>query len=62
MPLAHWVYFIEEQGPQILLELMRVTARLPCCLATMETDLEVQGVILEEMQERDLHSPDGQDL
>jgi hypothetical protein len=34
MSLACWGCYVEEQRTCILLKIMGVTARLPCCLAT----------------------------
>jgi hypothetical protein len=33
--LACWGYFIEEQGPHVLLKIVGVTVRLPCYLAAL---------------------------
>jgi hypothetical protein len=39
MLLPCWGYFVEEQGPQILLEIVGVMACLPCCLTTLGVDV-----------------------
>jgi hypothetical protein len=35
MPLSCWSYFVEEQGPCILLKIVGVMARLPHYLAAL---------------------------
>jgi hypothetical protein len=35
VPLACWSYFVEEQVPHVLLEIVGVIARLPCYLVVL---------------------------